>query len=56
MKRDKTPVRNIPIRSPERFAALLHDKQVVERLMDEYGEDARLGDILPTIESQMKNT
>ena len=50
----KIIARNPPIQSPERYAALLHLRQVVERLIEEYGPNAELADILPDIQHQMK--
>lgn len=50
----KTIARNPPIHSPELYAALLHLKQVVEQLIEEYGPNAELADILPDIQYQMK--
>lgn len=47
--------RNTPIHSPELYASLLHLKQVVEKLTEEYGPNAELAEILPDIEAQMKN-
>lgn len=52
----KIIVRNPPIQSPERYAALLHLRQVVEQLIEEYGPNAELADILPDIQYQMKRT
>ncbi len=51
----KTLDRRPPVQSPELYAALLHLKQVVEQLIEEYGPNAELVDILPDIQAQMKN-